>query len=91
MITKFLSETTIIAIITLSITACSSQGTDKVRLAAPDYASRTGAESYTVQCGGGADITIRRTSMDSFYHENGSQKTYDEFCAEFNPNSLLRK
>jgi len=76
----------------LVLTACTSNpnNTSVRRLPAPDYARRSSAESYTVTCGGTSTVAIDRGSMNDFYHKDGAMKSFEEFCKEYDPATLIR-
>ena len=71
----------ICVLIFVTLGACSSS--DGIR-EAPSYALNAGNNSYSVNCVDGSqrEILVRRTSVDVFYHPDGSQKTREEFCDE---------
>lgn len=56
---------------------------------APNYASPLGNNDWEVSCGR-QSVFIDDSALDEFYNEDGSRKTYMEFCAEAEP-SLIRQ
>ena len=76
----------------IGLSACTSNPNNESvrRLTAPEYARRSGAESYTVNCGGTSAVAINRGSMNSFYHQDGSMKSFEEFCKDYDPSKLIR-
>ncbi|MDH7943361.1 hypothetical protein QGM61_05975 [Pseudohongiella sp. SYSU M77423] len=51
---------------------------------APSYATMWDNDSYRVICTGvdNRDVYVRYNALDTFYHEDGTAKTRDEFCRE---------
>lgn len=63
------------------LAACSSTNDNYT---APSYATMYNGDSYRVICTGveNRDIYVRYNALESFYHEDDTLKTRDEFCRE---------
>lgn len=63
------------------LTACASPGEPRQ---APAYASMLDADTYRVICMGSSpkEIYVRYDAMDTFLHQDGSEKTRAEFCQD---------
>jgi hypothetical protein len=57
----------------------------------PSYAHPLRAEDFRVRCGL-LDVLVTGNSKSLFYHNDGTLKTYNEFCKEYDSSgSIIRK
>lgn len=63
------------------LTACALPGEPRQ---APAYASMMDADTYRVICMGASpkEIYVRYDALDTFLHQDGSEKTRAEFCQD---------
>ncbi|HBN15846.1 MAG: hypothetical protein CMQ46_06355 [Gammaproteobacteria bacterium] len=68
-------------ILSVGLAGCASSNDG---LEAPSYATMWDNDSYRVICTGvdNRDVYVRYNAMDTFYNEDGTTKTRDEFCRE---------
>lgn len=67
---------------TLLLGACGTLSSDS-RLRAPNYASPVGTDAWEVRCGVNT-VYVEHNRLEQFYKDDGSRKSYMEFCAEVN-------
>lgn len=71
------------AVLSLTLAACGMiRGEEELR--APNYASPSGNENWEVNCGR-QTVVVDDDSLEQFYNEDGTVKTYREFCREAEP------
>jgi len=66
----------------LVLSACGTLDGDS-RLRAPNYASPVGTNAWEVRCGVNT-VYVEHNRMEQFYKDDGSRKSYTEFCGEVN-------
>lgn len=72
------------------LSGCSYLQSGEPGLRAPNYASPVGTNYWQVTCGPNK-IYIDYNELDTFYNEDGSQKTYMEFCRETEASRIRRE
>lgn len=63
------------------LSACGTMSDSRLR--APNYASPVGTDAWEVRCGVNT-VYVEHNRLEQFYKEDGTRKSYVEFCSEVN-------
>ncbi len=79
----FLRKSSIVVAVLAGVLSCSSGNSERFRQA-PAYASPVGTESWSVLCHDveRREIIVMENRTSTFYKEDGSVMTREEFCAQ---------
>ena len=82
-------RTTILSLLVLPLlVACASNNEDSVRRP-PNYATLVDIDNYEVLCGT-AMVIVSRYSTEIFFNDDETEKTRQEFCAEYRGDTRIR-
>jgi hypothetical protein len=74
-----------------ALVGCASEGSSgRPLLQPPSYASFVEENNFLVYCGNEA-VYLPRRSIDYFFKEDGTEKTFREFCGEYRSGALFRR
>lgn len=65
----------------ITLSACGTLSESRPR--APNYASPVGTDAWEVRCGVNT-VYVEHDRLEQFYKDDGSRKSYVEFCSEVN-------
>lgn len=55
----------------------------------PAYATLVGISDYEVRCGS-STVIVTNNAIDRFFHEDGTEKSRQEFCSENRSDTRIR-
>ncbi|MGQ9424646.1 hypothetical protein ACXYTJ_01715 [Gilvimarinus sp. F26214L] len=74
----------------LALAGCGTFSGGSERLRAPNYASPVGLDKWEVNCGRNR-IIVDDDHLDQFYEDDGTAKSYTEFCEDAEPGRAARR